>query len=846
MKHIGRAGARCGVIVAFLVAGASFAKSSYQKPQKSIADVLHAPSPPTPAVSPSGHSIILMQPVRHPPISFLAQPFLRLAGSRVVPKNNSIHGASYWSAYAILNVRTGDQAKIASPRGAKLGMPKWTADSKRFAFSNVTPRAVELWVGEVATGKARRVANILLNPALEDEFQWMPDQKSLLVKAVPKNRGVPPNDVVPQGPSIQETLGAHGPSSTYELRDVLKSPLDEDLFDFYGSSQLAIVDTTSGKVTSIGPPALYAGVSPSPDGKYLLVESIHRPYSHIVGHSRFPREFDVWDGSGKVVHRIATRPLAESVPIWGVATGPREFDWRPTEPATLTWAEALDKGDWRVKVPHRDRVMMVKAPFKDEPTEITRTEQRFSGFWWGEKKDLALLTDRDRIKHWLRVYSVNLDEPKPQLRLIWDRSSDDHYQNPGAPVFRYLPNGFRVLDQDQGRIYLSGLGATPDGERPFLDRLDLASLSTERIFRSDKNWYESFIAWSDFARKEFITRRESPTEPPNIFVRTLDERIAQVDPGEAAWTSKTRALTHFADPAPAVRGITKRLVKYKRADGMDLSFTLYLPPGYKQGTRLPAVLWAYPLDYADAQMAGQVTGSPQRFTVFDWPLQLFYLLDGYAVIDNPSLPVVGDTFKIYDTYMEQLVAGAKAAVDKATELGVIDPERIGITGHSHGALMTANLLIHSNLFRAGVARSGAYNRSLTSFGFQSERRTLWEATDVYVKVSPFFHADKLKSPILLIHGEADINPGTVPLQSEKFYQAIHGLGGTAKLVMLPSESHGYRAMESIEHVLYESLAWFDRYVKKASPRSPATTSIGSPAAQPVKSTVAAQRPGDGT
>jgi len=430
-----------------------------------------------------------------------------------------------------------------------------------------------------------------------------------------------------------------------------------------------------------------------------------------------------------------------------------------------------------------------------------------------------LVEEYDQIKHWRRVHVLNPDDPKTPPRLIWDLSTDERYKDPGYPVFRVLPNGFYVVQMDGDSIFLRGMGGSPEGDRPFLDKIDVQSLKTERLFRSGKTEYESFVAWFDPAARQFITRHESPADPPNFFVRTLGQRVAEAASGEAAWTSATRAITHMPDPTPSLRGITKQLVKYKRADGVDLSFTLYLPPGYQTGTRLPAVVWAYPLDYADPQMAGQVVGSTQRFTILGWPLQLFFLLDGYAVIDNPSLPVVGDTNKIYDTYMEQLVAGAKAAVDKAVEMGVVDRDRIGITGHSHGGLMTVNLLAHSDLFRAGIARSGAYNRSLTAFGFQNERRTLWEATDVYVKVSPFFHADQIKLPLLLIHGEADVNPGTVPLQSEQLFEAVRGNGGTVRLVMLPFESHGYRAMETIEDILYEMLTWFDRYVKNAPPRT---------------------------
>ena len=811
------ASAAIALLVAF---SAARADSKYEQPPKRVLDVLRAPPPPNAFVSPTREHMILATPVRYPPIAELARPFLRLAGVRFVPENRAAQGAYTWSDYTLTTVATGAQQKVELPRGAKASWPTWSADGKRYAFSIITDGAVELWVGEVSSPKVRRIEGAKLNPVLGDGLSWMPDQRTLIVRLVPAAMGAPPPaQEAPRGPNVQEAHGEKGPSSTYEVRDVLESPRDEDLFDYYATSQLALVDFASGKVTPLGKPAVYESVSPAPGGKYLLVESIHRPYSYITTHDHFPTEVEIWDPSGKLIHKVVSLPLADAVPIWGVPIGPRDLAWRATDPATLVWAEALDGGDWKTQVPHRDRLMIDKAPFEKKPLELTRTEQRFSGFWWGERASLAFITETDAIKHWTRTYTINVDDPKAAKRLLWDRSTDERYKHPGYPVFRVLPNGVRVVEQDGNAVHLTFFGSSPEGDRPFLDRLDLKTLKTERLFRSGKAEYESFVAWLDLPKKRFLTRRESPTDPPNFFARTLGKPVAGAAPGEAAFSSTAQAITHLTDPTPELRGIIKRLVKYKRADGVDLSFTLYLPPGYKEGTRLPTVVWAYPLDYADPKMAGQVVGSTQRFTILGWPLHLFFLLDGYAVIDNPSLPVVGDTNKIYDTYLEQLVAGAKAAVDKAVELGVTDPDRIGVTGHSHGGLMTVNLLAHSDLFRAGIARSGAYNRSLTAFGFQNERRTLWEATDVYVKVSPFFHADKIKSPLLLIHGSADANPGTTPLQSEKLFEAVRANGGTVRLVMLPFESHGYRALESTEDVLQEMLAWFDRYVKNAPPRA---------------------------
>jgi dipeptidyl aminopeptidase/acylaminoacyl peptidase len=623
----------------------------------------------------------------------------------------------------------------------------------------------------------------------------------------------PPEPVKPAGPSIQETEGEKGQSSTYENRDTLSNQHDEDVFDYYAASQLALIDGATSTITPIGKPGNYASLDPAPDGHHLLVSTIHKPYSYVTTSDRFPQEVEVWDVSQRahvLTHTIASIPLADRVPIDGVRVGPREFSWRATEPATLVYAEALDGGDWNVNVPARDKVMLLKSPFDSPAVEITRTQQRYTGFAWSEQPGVALVTEYDNNRHWRKAFIINVDDLQQKPRLLWDLSTDERYANPGTTVKRQLPSGFWVIRQDGDSVYLAGTGASPDGDRPFLDRLDFKTLKTERLFRSEKTCLERFLSFTGPDTRTFLTWHQTPTDPPNAFARTLGKPL---DPpaGEATFTSTSVAITHIPDPTPEVRAIKKRLVKYKRADGLDLSFTLYTPPGYQEGTRVPTILYAYPLDYADASTAGQVSGSQETFTqLYEYKL---LLLGGYAIIDNASFPIVGDPKKAYDTYLDQLVADAKAAVDEAVRLGVADPDRIGVTGHSHGALMTANLVAHSDLFRAGVATSGSYNKTLTPFGFQNERRSVWEAPDVYMKVSPFFVADKIKTPLLIMHGAEDANPGTTPLQASKLYEAIRGNGGTTRLVMLPHEPHWYTAMESNEQLIYEMLRWFDKYVK---------------------------------
>ncbi len=800
--------------------------SGYNLPPKNILDVMRAPSPPYPLVSPTQDTILLLSMQDYPSISRVATPFLRLAGVRVEPRNHSKHdtpggyGITPCAvSYDLVHIADRVQTHVALPEGACPGIPVWAADGKRFAFVDLAQDSVELWIGDGKTGEVHQVPGVRLNPMFDDAMQWMPDQKRLLVKLVPEGMGAPPPEpVVPIGPSIQETGGEKGQSSTYENRDTLNNKHDEDLFDYYAASQLALVDPATGAITSLGKPGNYESLSAAPDGQHVLVNAIHKPYSYVTTYDRFPKEVEVWnlsEPSQISVKTIASLPLADRVPIQGVPVGPRDFSWRATQPATLLWAEALDGGDWNVKVPARDKIMLQKAPFDVPAQEIARTEQRYDGFSWSDLPSVALLNEYDENRHWRRTFIVDVDDQKEKPRPLWDLSTDEHYANPGYPLEHQLANGFSVVRQDGDRIYLSGTGSSPDGDRPFLDRLDLKTLKSERLFRSDKTSYERFLSFTGSDSAIFLTWHQSPIEPPNAFQRTLGKPLT-ASAGEAAFVSASVAITRIPDATPEVRAIKKRLIKYKRADGLDLSFTLYTPPGYQEGTRVPTILYAYPLDYADPSKAGQVVGSQETFTrLYEYRL---LLLGGYAIIDNASFPIVGDPKKAYDTYLEQLVADAKAAVDEAVKLGVADPDRIGVTGHSHGALMTVNLVAHSDLFRAGAATSGSYNKTLTPFGFQSERRSVWEAPDVYMKVSPFFSADKLKTPLLIIHGGEDANPGTTPLQSQKLYEAIRGNGGTARLVLLPHEPHWYSAMESNEQLIYEMLRWFDKYVKNAPPR----------------------------
>ena len=792
--------ARFLVVLIFPIMGAA----QYMDPPKEIMDVLNAPAIPAVSLSPVRDRMALLEPLRYPPIAELAQPMLRLAGSRINPNTNGQHRQGYFVSLKLKNIADGKETTVSFPSGAQIVSPQWSPDGKYIAAGNITPSGIELWIIDTATGKANKVKNVFVNTAFGG-YGWE-DSRTLSATLVPAKRGPAPayQNLTPNEPNIQETTGRGGAVQTFQ--DLLRSPNDEKLFEYYATSQLALIDV-DGKVREIGAPAIFDDAEISPDGKYILTARIQRPFSYLFPSFRFPKKVEVWDLNGKPVYTVANIPLQDALPIQGVQTGPRGYGWIPTEPATLIWAEALDGGDPRKKITPRDKLVTIAAPFSGSPADLVKTEQRYQGRLFGEKDGMMMFYDFDRDTRRRRIFTTDYRNPG-SVKLISDLNVGDRYNDIGQPVTKVLPNGASVIRMNGDDIFLTGTGATPEGDRPFFRRMNIKTLKTDEIFRSGVEDYEFFLGMIDENGTNFLTRKESVIEPSNVYIR------------QAGSATHVKKLTDFKDPAPQLRGIKKQLVKYKRADGVDLSFTLYTPPGYKEGTRLPTVVWAYPLEFTDSATAGQVSGSTNRFTQMGGISHLFFLLQGYAVLDDATMPVVGNPETVNDTFVKQIVDSAKAAIDKGVEMGVVDPDRVGVGGHSYGAFMTANLLAHSDMFRAGIARSGAYNRTLTPFGFQGERRSFWEATKLYTDISPFFYANKINEPILLIHGEADNNQGTFPIQSERLYAAISGNGGTARLVMLPLESHGYSARESVEHTLYEMIQWFDKHVKNAKPRSP--------------------------
>jgi len=782
----------------------------YRLPPAPLQALVDAPRPPQLSISPHRDLLALIQTPALPGIDLVAQPELKLAGLRINPRTYAQSRFSFGTDLWLLDIASGKEQRLQGlPAPLSIATTSWSPDQRYLAFNQVDAKSGrnELWVVDVAAHSARRLTELPLNTVSGRGYRWMSDSKRLLVELRPDGQGeAPAGGGIPTGPNVQETRAGGGVKSPPTYQDLLHNENDARVLEHYLRAQAALVDL-DGKVTRLGEPALTLSLAPSPDGRYLLRERVERPFSYLVPVDYFPRRIEVLDLDGKLVKEVAHQPLIDGLPTGNdaVRTGVREIEWRADAPATLVWAEAQDGGDPARQAEVRDLVKTQAAPFTQEPTVLARLGSRYAGAYWGSG-ELALIEEFWWKTRQVKEWRIAPDRPEQAPKLVREGSSEDRYKDPGLPATAIDEHGEQrlVVTADGHGIFRLGKGASPEGDRPFIDKVDLDSGRSERLFHSQAPYYEAPQVLLDAQGKRALTSREAPTETPNFYVREL------------ASSGAPRALTHFAHPTPQLKDVKKEQIRYKRKDGVELTATLFLPPHYdpkKDGPR-PMLMWAYPTEFKSADAAGQVTDSPYRFNrISYWSPQAFLAM-GYTVLDDFSVPIVGEGSKEpNDTYVPQLVASAEAAVDEVVRRGVAERGRIAVGGHSYGAFMTANLLAHTRLFKAGIARSGAYNRTLTPFGFQSEERNYWQAQDVYSAMSPFNYADHIKDALLLIHGEQDNNSGTFPIQSERLYAAVKGLGGTARLVMLPNEAHAYRARESIMQMLAESNDWLERYVK---------------------------------
>lgn len=787
-----------------IVSAASAQEITYQRPPEEIAKLVEAPLTPFVSFSPDRQWMLLMERSDFPTIEQLSRPELRLAGLRINPDNFGPSRGNYIIGLKAKQLATGKEFEIKNlPSPLLLSGASFSPDSKKVAFIQNNANHLELWVIDLTTFTATRITERKLNNTLGGAFSWISDSQHLLFTAVPQNlKPLPAKSRVPVGPVVEENLGKKTPAPTFQ--DLLKNPYDEMVFEYYATSDLVLKNLNGEDEKTISAAAIHGRFDPSPDGKLVLIERIHKPFSYLVPVNRFPHLVRIIDRDGKTVKDVVDVPLTDYIPIANNATHkePRNHGWRADKPATLYWVQAQDGGDPKVKTDIRDKIFTWEFPFSGEPKELISLPLRYARITWGNE-NTAWVYERWIQDRKERVYQVN---PATLVKkVVSDRNYEDAYTDPGNVLTTLNAYGRSVLliNKDNS-VYFSGSGSSPEGDMPFLDKLDLTTGKKTRQWQCQAPYYEFVVALLDPKKGTFVTSRESNSENPNYYQRTIG-------------SSKFTQLTTFEHPYPQLRDVKKQVLRYKRADGVDLTADLYLPSGYKkEDGPLPGFVWAYPREFKSSDAASQVRGSKYSFTRLNSGGPIFWVARGYAVLDNATMPIVGEGDKEpNDTYVEQLVASAQAVVDYAASLGVLDKNRVGVGGHSYGAFMTANLLAHSDIFKAGIARSGAYNRTLTPFGFQAEPRTYWEAPQVYYTMSPFSFADKLKEPILFIHGEADNNTGTFPIQTERFYNAIKGHGGTARFVLLPHESHGYAAKESIMHTLWEMDRWLETYVKNA-------------------------------
>ncbi|MBX9778911.1 MAG: prolyl oligopeptidase family serine peptidase [Chitinophagaceae bacterium] len=779
---------------------------SYQTPPKAVADLLLAK--PTPGVSVDGKAtwMLLSERNSYPTVEELGQPEMRVAGLRLNPNNFSLSRQNFINNFTLKNIKEGKEYPVTGlPANLLASAVSWSPSESKIAFTHTSGPQVDLYVIDVATEKATKINKRAVNAVLGQSYTWVDDNTILYKATTQAPSAAPKKPITPKGPTVQQNLGKAAPSPTFQ--DLIKSPYDEQVFEFFATAQL--IQNKNGVETVIGKPAILSSFTLSPDKKYLLQRMIQKPFSYLVTANGFPSTVSITDLSGKVVKVLAELPSTEGTPSGydNTQNVPRGFDWRDDEAATITWAIPLDSGLIRKNVEYHDAVYSLSAPFTGTAKELFKTKMRYAGTSWGNQT-LALVQEISRAKQIGRISRFNTTTGS--IELLYERNQTDAYNNPGSPVTTKNNFGRSVITTvDNGTKLLMNntTGSSPKGDLPFLAKFDLQTKQNEIIWRSQEGKFEFVVDVLDPNKLSLLTRKESQTDVPNYYLKDLMLKIAD------------RPITNFSNPYPALEGVTKEKVKYKRADGVDLTGDLYLPKGYnkdKDGP-LPFIIWAYPREFNSAADAAQVRGSKDRFTALNWGSPIFYVTQGYAVLDNAEMPIVATSAdkKPNDNFVSQLTMNAEAAINAVAAMGVGDKNRVAVGGHSYGAFMTANLLAHTNLFKAGIARSGAYNRTLTPFGFQNEDRTYWQAPQLYYEMSPFSYADKIKTPILLIHGEADDNTGTFPINSERLFAAIKGNGGTVRFVYLPYEAHGYRGKENILHLLWEQYQWLEKYVKNA-------------------------------
>jgi dipeptidyl aminopeptidase/acylaminoacyl peptidase len=795
----------CSLLSGFI--GISQENLSYQKPSKEILELADYQAAPSVMMDNKKIWMVLTYKNTYKSLDDLNQEEMRLGGLRINPKTNISSTLTYINNLKIRKIKDKNEIQVNGlPENPKIAYLNWSPDESKIAFTNTTSNGVELWILELSTATAKKITDANLNANLGSPYNWFRDGKSILVKSLLKNKPeiIDNKKDLPTGPTVSTSDGKVSQNRTYQ--DLLKNKADEINFENLIKSEYYKV-SLDGAATLFKNADLYMSESFSPDGNYLLVNIIEKPFSYIVPLNRFPIKTIVYDKTGNQVKIINESPLNEIMPkgFMAVKKGKRNITWRRDVPATIAFVEALDGGDPANKVDYRDELFIWNAPFNENPKSILKTPQRLSGITWGNSIT-AVAYDNWYDTRNTKTYLFNPSNPNETPKIIADRNSQDVYSDPGNFETKKNEFGQYVLAIENNNLYLLGEGFTKEGQFPFIDEFNLTSLKSKRLYQSTfKDKKEDILSIEDFKKGDVLVRIQSKTEFPNYYFRNIKSK------------DKLTPITSFKNPFESIKNVHKELIKYKRKDGVELSGTLYLPANYDRNTKkekLPLLVWAYPTEYKDKNSAGQTTQNPNEFTFPYYGSFVYWVTKGYAVLDDASFPIIGEgTTEPNDTFISQLVANGEAAIDAVNQLGYINPKKVAVGGHSYGAFMTANLLTHSNLFACGIARSGAYNRTLTPFGFQSEQRNYWEVPKIYNEMSPFMNAEKMKTPLLLVHGDADNNPGTFTLQTERYFQALKGLGAPVRMVLLPKESHGYAAKENIFHLLWEQDQFLEKHLK---------------------------------
>ncbi|MFT5569683.1 MAG: dipeptidyl aminopeptidase/acylaminoacyl peptidase [Cyclobacteriaceae bacterium] len=778
----------------------------YQTPPQEIKELVDAPLAPSVRIDNKGENVVLLYRNAYKTIAELSEEELRLGGLRINPVTNIGSRTTYYNDVKIKTAFDKETTDVTGlPDNPRLAYFNWSPDESMMSFTNTTLTGVEIWVLDVTKGVATKMTDASVNANMGSPVLWLSDSKAMLVRMLPAARQplINSQTAVPTGPTVTVSMGAKAQNRTYQ--DLLKNPVDEQNFEQLARSEIYKVgiDGSTSQWKSTG---MYRGMSFSPDGKYLLLTEMKRPFSYLVPYNRFAFETAIYAIDGNKISTLLDRSVDEVRPSgFGSTTDQkRNFRWRADKPASITWVVALDKGDPTMEVPYRDEVFELTAPFTGDERSLVKTKNRYSGITWGNDQ-LAIASDSWFSDRNSKTYVFNPSDNKQEPQILFDRNYQDAYSDPGDFVWKKNDLGRYVLALEGNKAYLMGEGFTDEGQFPFVDQIDLSTAKTTRLYQSSyTDKLEDLVAAIDMKKGEILVRIESASDYPNYYLRNIKKKV------------DIKPITFFDNPFKSMQDVYKEVITYKRDDGVELTGTLYLPVGYdkEKKEKMPMIMWAYPVEYKDKASAGRNTTNPNEFIYPYYGSPVFWVTRGYVVLDDAAFPIIGEgDEQPNDSFRKQLVANGKAAIDAVDEMGYIDRNRVGVGGHSYGAFMVANLLSHSNLFAAGIARSGAYNRTLTPFGFQREERSYWEAPEIYNTMSPFMHADKMKTPLLLVHGQADNNSGTYPMQSERYFNALKGLGGPARLVMLPKESHGYRAKESIMHVLWEQDQWLEEHVK---------------------------------